>query len=113
MKNNSHHLPGMKSFKGKLLQITISNSKEKSFQIKNFFFEIIFLKSQVQSGRSKGMKVDGPSGRKWSAKVGGLVKVDGPKYDDHLIEGERSWLIVDALLRSWPSTFAGHPLKSF
>ena len=73
------------------------------------------------------MKVDGSSGRnwrvksdetfnmkvKWCAKVGGLVKVDGPKYDDHLIEGERSWLIVDALLRSWPSTFAGHPLKSF
>ena len=59
MKNNSHHLPGMKSFKGKLLQITILNSKEKSFQIKKAFRNH-FFKSQVQSGRLKRIKVDGP-----------------------------------------------------
>ena len=71
MKNNSHHLPGMKSFKGKLLQITISNSKEKSFQIKNFFFEIIFFEEsgskwtvqRDESGRSKWTKVERKSGR--------------------------------------------------
>ena len=66
MKNNSHHLPGMKSFKGKLLQITISNSKEKSFQIKNFFFEIIFFE---ESGSKWTVQRNESGWFKWTLQV--------------------------------------------
>ena len=96
MKNNSHHLPGMKSFKGKLLQITILNSKEKSFQIKNFFFQNYFLRDRFKLDGQKEWKWT--KGWNWTVQSyeSGLV-CESVRLCENLLQNNRLVFILDTI----------------